>query len=1377
MNAFSTNGMNDFAKKVSPEQNFLYNNVDQRIKIKIHLGTKLYDTLIDTGAACNGIRLDAWNELQTLYPQTPRTGVSLCSVDKKPVKTHGIVDLPIFGSVIPMHIMDVMSDEILLGASGLNALNATINIRKKQLNLNGKTIQGHGYDSTYQHVNSTEPVRPHEQADIIYKEYADLFAEEGTLSTTNIGEKFHIDTGDHKPIRQRPYKVPLEKKLIIEDEIRKMEKQGVISRSKNSHWSSPIVLTKKQDGTHRFCIDFRKINDITVSQENILPRIDEILDSLRGAKVFSVIDLRSAYWQCELDDESKPKTTFTSHIGEWQFNRLCFGLKQAPDFFQNIINKALGEHIGIRVTIYLDDLCVFSENESQHWHDLELVMKALRQANFKLKKSICHFFCKEVQLLGYIINDQGIRANPTKLEAIKRIPTPKTKKSVRSFLGACAYFSNLVVNYAHIAAPLFELTGTKKFTWEPRHQEAFERLKAQLMEDHVIAHPDTNKPYKLVTDASDLAIGGILLQKGDDGHDHPIHYISKVFNDQQKHWSAIERECFAILYCLRKLDTYLHGAKFEIHTDCKDLLSFMKGDKLQKNAKLRRWQHEITTYGAPLVHVPGSQNLFSDYLSRSNTNDVITLEELRKLHPEVDNEMKPLVIHMNTMSVTIEDAIANDNIPWYLDELSRDDIKIEQQKLPQWTDGELDQNEFTIIQGLLYSLKTPANQPSFPRLVLPPPFREKCINRAHSECGHAGFFKTNNNLMRSYLWPGQTRDVLKQLRACGPCILNSRKPKHHPPSRMPIAQGVGDIWSVDTIGPLPISNAGNRYCLVMIDHASAWAEVFPMRQKTAEEVFKIFHEQLIPRFSVPRILISDNGTEYAGNTLLRPYLTNLGVEYRTTSFYHPESNAICERFNASIKLLITKNCQNRPTEWETHLASALYAYRTSCHSSTGFSPFYLLYAMNPIKRVEEIFTTYTDPNIKLVDRVLEHKNALKAAAQNIMKTKEYDYNRLQVKSKDRNFKVGDHIALRSEVKRTFENQYDHGYIVSRIDGPLLWLIDYDGKQTKANANRCIRVPPNADLDGTIRRLTRAQHKKWIQEMAKSQEQPKPQKLDPIPEEDPEEIKAQQILDDVEVLREQDLQEELAKYEGPMTRRKSAMIKKLTELRAQSNNENADQTDRLDVEEAMDPQDVPQDTTPHPTPTPSPSQSRRQSTSQDNLLPTQDQLPPETDIADQPAPDTELQHTNEPGTAPHLEGDAEMAPRRRIKEFNPTAGGSNIPDDEQYMPTKEEEIEREKQFIKRSRKPSGTVPWEPHRVQPKTPKNSELERSRVVPKTPPTLTKFPKEQGPVRRSARLQNIQDKRYPPGSISAFYSIPELMSIKIIPQPHWTPLIRCEA
>ena len=421
---------------------------------------------------------------------------------------------------------------------------------------------------------------------------------------------------DNTPVRKKPYPLPFSTRQTIEKEVQYMLELGVIEPS-CSAYSSPVVLVSKKDGSVRFCIDYRALNEKTVFDSEPIPEIDELLCSLTGAAYFAKLDLTKGYWQIPIAEQDKDKTTFQTPLGLFQWTRMPFGLQNAPATFARAMRQLqLQKHSAIS---FFDDILVYAENIGQLMVSLRGVLTKLRDFGLCVRPSKLFVAFKQLDFLGHRLAQGQIRPQEEKVQKIVDASVPQTKKQVRALLGLMGYYRQYVPNFASKVKALTDLTkGTspRMVKWTDECKKAVEEIQKVLLSKPVLALPDLSKEFILRTDASATGMGGVLFQETDetDGLLHPVRYISKKFSDTQMRYSTIERECLAIVFALMKLSRFLLGRDFTLQTDHRPL-TFLKASKT-KNNRLLRWALIIQEYKFTVKPISGRLNVLADMLSR-----------------------------------------------------------------------------------------------------------------------------------------------------------------------------------------------------------------------------------------------------------------------------------------------------------------------------------------------------------------------------------------------------------------------------------------------------------------------------------------------------------------------------------------------------------------------------------------------------------------------------------------------------------------------------------------------------------------------------------------------------------------------------------------
>ena len=899
--------------------------------------------------------------------------------------------------------------------------------------------------------------------DEVVEEYSEVFSSKGQpIGNCNVGE-CTIDTGDHPPIKQRAYRMPFSKRHLVEVQIQEMLDAGVIQPS-SSPWASPITLVPKKDGSTRFCIDFRSVNSILRKDSYPIGSIQDIFDQLSGATIFTTLDLLSGYWQIPVAEKDREKTAFTCHTGLYEFLKMPFGLSHAGSVFQRTMNKVLAGLINKCVFVYIDDLVIYSSNPAEHAKHLRLVLERLKNAGLRIKTSKCTIAAPEVELLGYTVSEKGIRAQSSKISAIKQLDVPTTVREIRSFLGMTGYYRNCIPQYAKIAEPLVKLTRKyQRFQWSEEQQKAFETLKDILCSNQIMAYPNLQKPYKLFTDACDYAIGGILCQEDENGVERVVQYVSHQLSGNQLKWATIEKEAYAVIYCITKLRPYLWGAEFTVFTDHKPLKSLFTAQ--MKNTKIQRWAVLIAEYGCQIKYHEGVKNIRADMLSRikPSLSEIATFDTEEYIDPNAFPE---------------EDA--DMRLPLEADNLNEDEVKENQIKefphlFRQAADKE--DSDYVVLKGLLYSRKSVSPfAAQYPRLILPSKYQQAVIIRCHIASGHQAVNKTLERVRDGYVWPKMRETIWYYIRKCPTCRVHMNKAVHTKFSEMPLPATPMQIIGMDLIGPFAESPNGNRYILTIIDHCSGWAECFPIPSKAATHVHNKLVTEFFPRHGIPEIIITDQGGEFNANEF-REMLREIGVTHKRTTPYFPQTNGKTETFNRTLKEMLERLVNNNYRAWEEQVPAALTAYRNATSVVTGYTPFFLLYGRRGRLPLVRSFTAATGPahNARLYDLA----RALTCAREMTAHSRKHNRERINARATEGEVKVGDTVVVKANERVTLTSRWDPQYEVYDVWGPVVKVRNQQtGRIRVVNKSKVVVVDPDMIWDDVNVR-PRRQHKQKL----------------------------------------------------------------------------------------------------------------------------------------------------------------------------------------------------------------------------------------------------------------------------------------------------------
>lgn len=1011
-------------------QTSLYYPGDPLIKIRVSINGTEVSALVDTGA--NNSFISPKTALKCHLP-VEESDATVTVANGKSEKVIGItkpttVAHKHVSTSLPLVVITTKHD-ILLGMDFLTAVRANIDVAKKEIYFSPSLILNvETTESDYQqsiedelYLDNLWPLEKdhctlksdnylnlsnddHNRLVSLLSKNEDLFAADiNDLSCCSL-KKHKIITDDQEPLFIYPYRKSMKERQIIQEEVQKMLKAGII-RESNSPWSSPITLVPKPDGTWRFCTDYRALNKRTTHDRFPMPRIDDVFDRLSGSKWFSKLDLKSGYWQIALDEESIPKSAFSTPDGHYEYLRMPFGMKNAPAEFSRIMQQVLGKFKFVQ--IYLDDITIHSKSFDEHLSHIESVFNELRKANLKLNKSKCQFALSEISLLGHIVSGKGIAVLREKQDAILGLKEPKSLKDVQRFLGMTGYYRKFIKGYAGISKPLYQLLKNDyPWRWDADEQQAFMTLKHALVSPDILRLPDLSKPFKLYTDASGHALGAVLAQVDDDNNEYVCQYESRLLKGAEVNYGISEKECLGIVWAIRKFRPYLYGNKFQVITDHSSLKWLMTIK--EPTGRLARWSLYLQEYEFDIVHRKGTSHTNVDLLSRP----ILEVNASSKvLDPYKDEKL------LNDLRCS-NDAASQD----YL--IDGDNI--------YWIDGQERQK----------------------KLLIPPLHdRRALIEKAHL----LGHFKTDATLKRiveQYYWPGMDDDVDEYIKSCLPCTRHSpTRQLEHPMKSLNIT-GVLDRVGIDCVFGLPITKEGFKGIVVFTDYLSKYPFVKPIKTKSAEEI-AMYLMEFISLFGPPKVLLSDQGTEFT-NKILNEFYRLYGIEHKVTSAYNPRTNGQTERFNQTFVQCIKKHAEDQPERWNEWIPYVIFSYVTKCHSSSGHTPYELLFGRKPNNFSAAERDILIDDTIALELRQEQLKNYVESILPVALKHIEASQSK-QRKSKNKKsnvidpLEIGTQVYLKSlQMGNKLQPKYSGPYAVDAISPKgNYWLKNSEGTIMKS----------------------------------------------------------------------------------------------------------------------------------------------------------------------------------------------------------------------------------------------------------------------------------------------------------------------------------------
>ena len=750
---------------------------------------------------------------------------------------------------------------------------------------------------------------------------------------------------------------------VVKEELKKMEAQGIIEPS-NSPWASPVVLVKKKDGTIRFCIDYRKLNEVTLKDAYPLPRIEDNLDALQGAKWFTTLDLASGYWQVEMAEEDKDKTAFCTRYGLYQFRNMPFGLCNAPGTFERLMETVLRGMQWERAVLYLDDIIIFSNDLPEHLERLEEMFMRLQKANLMLKPSKCHFFKKQVEFLGHVVSQDGVQTDPEKIESVRNWGTPRRVKDVRSFLGLTGYYRRFIKNYGEIAKPLHELTEKNTaFEWTGERENAFQKLKNALTVAPILGYPsaDPEDLFILDTDASNCHIGAVLSQK-QNGQEKVISFGSKVLNKAERNYCVTRRELLAVVFFILHYKHYLIGRRFLLRTDHGALTWLFKFKSPE--GQVARWLESLSTFDFEIIHRPGKQHGNGDGMSRRPCPDSCPTCKRGELKEEEGGarrirkhgRLKVKGRTARTREKVREGRVREQPTEWMqqMKQAQEEDRRIQMfsqwEEKPNWQVVANQEMEIKIMWSRWPQIKKRGDVWYYNwrekgvdqwKIVVPESLREKVMREHHdgSTAGHLGIRKTVEKMEQSpYYWPNMKKNVTAWVMNCDVCQRTKPEVKRQ---RAPMGRCMTgaplERVAIDVMGPLPETVRGNKYIVVIGDYFTKWMEAYPTKNHQAETIAKVVVEGFIGRFGIPSTIHTDQGRDFESN-LFRDMCQRLEIEKTRTTPWHPQSDGMVERFNRTLETMLRQTIQTNQSDWDLQAPICCMAYRASVNETTKQTP-------------------------------------------------------------------------------------------------------------------------------------------------------------------------------------------------------------------------------------------------------------------------------------------------------------------------------------------------------------------------------------------------------------------------------------------------------
>jgi transposase InsO family protein len=908
--------------------------------------------------------------------------------------------------------------------------------------------------------------------------YTDIFRTAGDPTHSCPLFEQAIPLIDETPVYVPPYPLPQAAKDACKERVKEFQEAGIVKPSK-SPFNAPVWMVPKKDNTWRMCIDYRALNKKMVNDPFPLPRIEEILDEFHGSEYFSAMDMFWGFYHIKIKEEDTHKLAFSVGDGRFEFLQLPMGLKIAPAVFQRTMNMVFNELLRKFLLVYMDDVVVYSKSIKDHFEHLNKVFTRMRDAGLRFKIEKCQFFQHELPYLGFIISKEGIRLDPAKVESVLKFPTPsKDVGKLQSFLGMVGYFKRHIPGFASIARPLYSMlkgedahkkkqkgkvpTPFKQQIWGREQDDAVAELKRIITNAPVLKYPDFSRPFILTTDASAVALGFVLSQVFDTG-EHPIAYGSRLLRGSEVNYGNTDREMLAVVKGVQHFRTYLYGRHFRIRTDHQAIVMIVKGDAVSR--RVLRWTLDMEEYNYTLEYCPATKMRHADALSRMY-HDEETNGEASKNPVSQDSAVS------NSGMVAL---LAQDPREWKV-EIPFSDWAEDQKNEPEFTSkflmaAEPNENRFAVKSGILYQLIGGRYVPLVPRK-----FRRHLIMLFHDPPtqAHQGSERTYLTMKKYVYWAGMRTDVEAYIDTCDACQRHKRRYGKVPMQHQVIPKSAFHTVTMDVVGPVPRTEYGEEYILVMQDMLTRWIELAPLKRADTVTIVDKFITYWVLRHGPPARLLTDRGTVFVSD-MMKEYCRLFGVTKSETTAYRPQGNGANERMHQEMRKFFRVFLEGQPKgRWRWLLPQAAWAYNTNHHLGLGMSPYEAVHGNVPSLGLLGVPQAPVQPgdddNIQKVlgirrkELIARHKliqdNLLKAQTVNIAR-----YNK---HARAVNFKIGDWVLHYNHGAKT---KWDPAYtgpwkIIQKIS-PVVFELDKEGHRKSVHATylKPYKHPLMPDHDG------------------------------------------------------------------------------------------------------------------------------------------------------------------------------------------------------------------------------------------------------------------------------------------------------------------------
>ena len=737
------------------------------------------------------------------------------------------------------------------------------------------------------------------------------------------GAPFHIHTtpGSDPPHRP-PIRLSFPEQAELRKQLRALIEHGYIQPS-TSPYAAPVFFVAKADGSLRLVVDWRGLNAITVKNRVHLPNLDELFDLLNKATVFSKLDLQSGFYQLPVSPQDVPKTAIVTKFGNYEWKVMAMGLSNAPAAFQTLMHSVLQPYLGKFVTVFIDDILIFSTTAEEHLHHLRLILEQLSLHTLFAKPTKCELFATTITFLGHTFCNGTIAVDAEKTSAVRDWPTPASVVDVRRFVGLANFFRRFVPHFASLAAPLNDLLRSdapRPFSWTPVHGRAFGALKLALVSPPTLQLPQFDRPFHVTTDASLVAIGAVLCQSG-----APIAYFSAKLSRQESLLQVDERETLAVVRAILHWRHYLF-CHFRLSTDSR-IVRYLLTKRLLTR-KQAAWVEVLSDFDFTVEHIAGKLNM-ADPLSR---------------RPDYDTPSEDATsVATNLLSTTDWTAtMLSDVRRGYPQDTVAAAILTRTLSTPDST--------YIVLNEVLYL----QHDSSAPRIYVPdaPGLRLRFLQALHTPplSGHPGRDRMLELASRSIYWPGLPRDVRAFVKRCDLCQRSKAGNRNAaaPLTPLPIPDQRWAHISIDFLTGLPPSGpTGFDSIMTTVDRLTKRVHFSPTYTKaSAEDIAHLFIDNIVRLHGLPQSIVSDRDSKFT-SAFWAALMSALHISRDMSTANHPQADGQSERPHRTLQEVLRNYVSHQQHDWVFHLAAAEFSINNLVNTSTGFSPFYLDLGYHP----------------------------------------------------------------------------------------------------------------------------------------------------------------------------------------------------------------------------------------------------------------------------------------------------------------------------------------------------------------------------------------------------------------------------------------------